>query len=137
MKTYTATINNNSAIVKCAENNEVIYAVRYDNLTSEEVEAIDYMTSEDLRDYVNRNEGVIVEVEEAESSSNELTTVYTVNDTETGNYTIYCGTSLEEAIEAILDDEDPEIWDMYRDEECVWCGKIHTIRELEAIRDED
>ena len=64
MKTYNATISNNSAIVKCSENNETIYAVRYDNLNAEELEAIDYMTSEDLRHYVNRNAGVIVDVEE-------------------------------------------------------------------------
>ena len=35
MKTYNATISNNSAIVKCSENNETIYAVRYDNAMNE------------------------------------------------------------------------------------------------------
>ena len=137
MKTYTATIENNSAIIKSTEGNEVIYAVRYDNLSSEELEIIDSMTSEDLRLYVNRNEGVIVEVEQVEASeddSNELPTVYTVNDTETGNGTIYVGTSIEVAIEAILEDDDPEMWDLYRNEERIWCGKVDTINDLKNLQ---
>ena len=137
MRTYTATIENNSAIIMSTENNEVIYAVRYDNLTPEELEAIDYMTSEDLRHYVNRNEGVIVNLEEVEEEEDDdnanLPTIYTVNDTETGNCTIYCGTSLDTAKEAILEDEDPEAWDLYIDEERIWCGQVNTIGELKEI----
>jgi hypothetical protein len=136
MKTYTAIIENNSAIVKCTENDEVIYAVRYDYHSAEELEIIDSMTSEDLRNYVNRNEGVVVKVEEEveESEGDTLPTVYTVNDTESGNYTIYCGTSLEDAKEAILDDEDPEMWDLYIGENRVWCGKINDVDELNGIK---
>lgn len=72
-------------------------------------------------------------IEEVEGDSNELPTVYTVNDTETGNGTIYVGTSIEVAIEAILEDDDPEMWDLYRDEERIWCGQVNTIAELKEI----
>lgn len=67
--------------------------------------------------------------------------IYRVVDTETGNYCIYEGTSLELAFEEIKDNakvvneyaenfEDSELFDLYDGEERIWCGKTDTIEEL-------
>jgi hypothetical protein len=67
--------------------------------------------------------------------------IYRVVDTETGNYCIYEGTSLELAFEEIKDNakvdnelaedfEDAKLFDLYDGEERIWCGKTDTIEEL-------
>lgn len=129
MKTYSATISNNSAIVKCSENNEVIYAVRYDNLNAEELEAIDYMTSEDLRHFVNRNEGVIVEVEEV-AEEDEIH-VYRVWDGANGE-DLFFGASLEIAKE-VISEEGYEWLSLYDGDKLIWDGNSNTAEELEAL----
>ena len=129
MKTYSATISNNSAIVKCSENNEVIYAMRYDNLNAEELEAIDYMTSEDLRHYVNRNAGVIVEVEEV-AEEDEIH-VYRVWDSANGE-DLFFGASLEIAKE-VISEEGYEWLSLYDGNKLIWDGNSNTAEELEAL----
>lgn len=129
MKTYSATISNNSAIVKCSENNETIYAMRYDNLNAEELEAIDYMTSEDLRHYVNRNEGVIVEVEEV-AEEDEIH-VYRVWDSANGE-DLFFGASLEIAKE-VISEEGYEWLSLYDGDKLIWDGNSNTAEELEAL----
>lgn len=128
MKTYNATISNNSAIVKCSENNETIYAVRYDNLNAEELEAIDYMTSEDLRHYVNRNAGVIVDVEVAEEDEIH---VYRVWDSANGE-DLFFGASLEIAKE-VIGEEGYEWLSLYDGDKLIWDGNSNTAEELEAL----
>ena len=129
MKTYSATISNNSAIVKCSENNETIYAVRYGNLTAEELENIESMTSEDLRHFVNRNEGVIVEVEEV-AEEDEIH-VYRVWDSANDN-DLFFGTSLEFAKEVIAE-EGYEWLNLYDGDKLIWDGNSNTAEELEAL----
>lgn len=129
MKTYSATISNNSAIVKCSENNETIYAMRYDNLNAEELEAIDYMTSEDLRHYVNRNAGVIVEVEEV-AEEDEIH-VYRVWDSANGE-DLFFGASLEIAKE-VISEEGYEWLSLYDGDKLIWDGNSNTVEELEAL----
>lgn len=129
MKTYSATISNNSAIVKCSENNETIYAMRYDNLNAEELEAIDYMTSEDLRHYVNRNAGVIVEVEEV-AEEDEIH-VYSVWDSANGE-DLFFGASLEIAKE-VISEEGYEWLSLYDGDKLIWDGNSNTAEELEAL----
>ena len=129
MKTYTATISNNSAIVKCSENNEVIYAMRYDNLNAEELEAIDYMTSEDLRHYVNRNAGVIVEVEEV--AEEDGIHVYRVWDSANGE-DLFFGASLEIAKE-VISEEGYEWLSLYDGDKLIWDGNSNTAEELKAL----
>lgn len=129
MKTYSATISNNSAIVKCSENNEVIYAMRYDNLNAEELEAIDYMTSEDLRHYVNRNAGVIVEVEEV--AEEDGIHVYRVWDSANGE-DLFFGASLEIAKE-VISEEGYEWISLYDGDKLIWDGNSNTAEELEAL----
>lgn len=68
------------------------------------------------------------EIEEEKEPS-----VWRVEDTETGNYVIYIGSDKTSAIEAILEDDEPELWDLYGDEERVWCGEIDTIDELKEL----
>lgn len=134
MKTYNATISNNSAIVKCSENNETIYAVRYDNLNAEELEAIDYMTSEDLRHYVNRNAGVIVEVEEEvaeEVAEEDGIYVYRVWDSANGE-DLFFGASLEIAKE-VISEEGYEWLSLYDGDKLIWDGNSNTAEELEAL----
>lgn len=61
---------------------------------------------------------------------------YLVNDTETGNYIIYNGNNLADAIAEILNDmesEDPAEWDLYKNGERIWCGAINTIQELREL----
>ena len=70
------------------------------------------------------------EIEEVQEPS-----VWRVDDTETGNYTIYIGLDKEEAINAILEDDEPESWDLYGDDERVWCGKTDTINELKELNE--
>lgn len=66
---------------------------------------------------------------------------YKVVDQESGNYCIYEGQYLLNAFEAIRyaaksDNEyaeefqDYEDWDLYKDDERIWCGKTDTIEEL-------
>lgn len=64
---------------------------------------------------------------------------YRVEDTETGNYCIYKGSSIQDAFEAIKDNaaidngepfEDAELFDLYDGEERIWCGKTDTIEAL-------
>lgn len=129
MKTYSATISNNSAIVKCSENNETIYAVRYDNLNAEELEAIDYMTSEDLRHYVNRNAGVIVDVEEV--AEEDGIHVYRVWDSANGE-DLFFGASLEIAKE-VISEEGYEWLSLYDGDKLIWDGNSNTAEELEAL----
>lgn len=129
MKTYSAAISNNSAIVKCSENNETIYAVRYDNLNAEELEAIDYMTSEDLRHYVNRNAGVIVEVEEV--AEEDDIHVYRVWDSANGE-DLFFGASLEIAKE-VISEEGYEWLSLYDGDKLIWDGNSNTAEELEAL----
>ena len=129
MKTYNATISNNSAIVKCSENNETIYAVRYDNLNAEELEAIDYMTSEDLRHYVNRNAGVIVDVEEV-AEEDEIH-VYRVWDSANGE-DLFFGASLEIAKE-VISEEGYEWLSLYDGDKLIWDGNSNTAEDLEAL----
>lgn len=59
--------------------------------------------------------------------------IYRVEDQESGNYCIYSGPNLEEAKNAILEDEDPEMWDLLKEGNRIWCGKTDTINELKAI----
>lgn len=59
--------------------------------------------------------------------------LWRVEDTETGNYVIYIGSEKELAIESILEDDEPELWDLYCDGERVWCGKVDTIAELKSL----
>lgn len=65
--------------------------------------------------------------------------IYRVEDTETGNYCIYEGSSIQDAFEAIKDNaaidngepfEDAELFDLYDGEERIWCGKTDTIEAL-------
>lgn len=60
--------------------------------------------------------------------------IYRVEDQESGNYCIYSGSNLEEAKNTILEDEAPEMWDLLKDENRIWCGKTDTIIELKAIK---
>lgn len=64
-----------------------------------------------------------------------------VTDHETGNYCIYEGEYIKQAFEEIRDSskvsneyvedfEDYEDWDLYKDDERIWCGKTDTISEL-------
>lgn len=66
---------------------------------------------------------------------------YKVVDQATGNYCIYEGQYLLNAFEAIRyaakaeneyadEFEDYEEWDLYKDDERVWCGKTDTIADL-------
>ena len=66
---------------------------------------------------------------------------YKVVDQETGNYCIYEGQYLLNAFEAIRyaaksendyaeEFQNCEDWDLYKDEERIWCGKTDTIAEL-------
>ena len=128
MKTYSAT-SNNSAIVKCSENNETIYAVRYGNLTAEELEKIESMTSEDLRHFVNRNEGVIVEVEEV--AEEDGTHVYRVWDSANGE-DLFFGASLEIAKE-VISEEGYEWLSLYDGDKLIWDGNSNTAEELESL----
>lgn len=128
MKTYSAT-SNNSAIVKCSENNETIYAVRYGNLTAEELENIESMTSEDLRHFVNRNEGVIVEVEEV--AEEDGTHVYRVWDSANGE-DLFFGASLEIAKE-VISEEGYEWLSLYDGDKLIWDGNSNTAEELESL----
>lgn len=130
MKTYNATISNNSAIVKCSENNETIYAVRYGNLTAEELENIESMTSEDLRHFVNRNEGVIVEMEEEVAEEDEIH-VYRVWDGANGE-DLFFGASLEIAKE-VISEEGYEWLSLYDGDKLIWDGNSDTAEELEAL----
>lgn len=68
--------------------------------------------------------------------SYELVDNYMVNDTETGNCVIYSGESLADAIAEILNDvesEDSIEWDLYKNGERVWCGKVNTLKELKSM----
>lgn len=129
MKTYSATISNNSAIVKCSENNETIYAMRYGNLTAEEIENIESMTSEDLRHFVNRNEGVIVEVEEV--AEEDEVHVYRVWDSANGE-DLFFGASLEIAKE-VISEEGYEWLSLYDGDKLIWDGSSNTAEELKAL----
>lgn len=62
------------------------------------------------------------------------TSTYRVEDQETGNYCIYSGENLEEAKNTILEDESPEMWDLLKNGNRIWCGKTDTINELNAIK---
>ena len=66
---------------------------------------------------------------------------YKVVDQETGNQCIYEGQYLLKAFEAIRyaaqseneyaeEFQDYEDWDLYKDDERIWCGKTDTIEEL-------
>lgn len=57
---------------------------------------------------------------------------YTVNDTETGNYMLYSGFSLADAVNAILEDGG-ETWDLYRNDERIYCSQTNTLSELTAL----
>lgn len=71
--------------------------------------------------------------------------IYKVVDVETGNYCIYEGGNIIDAYESIRDnakisdcygDEygddfvDAELWDLYCNDERIWCGKTDTLLEL-------
>ena len=61
---------------------------------------------------------------------------YVVNDTETGNWVLYKGESKRAAIEAILEDlasDEPAMWDLYENDERIWCGKTDTVNELKFM----
>lgn len=59
--------------------------------------------------------------------------IYRVDDTESGNVVIYEGSDIKEAIDTILSDEDTDRWDLIKNGERVWCGKIDTINELNRL----
>lgn len=61
---------------------------------------------------------------------------YRVDDTESGNWVIYEGNSIQDAIDEILNDmesDEPVQWDLYKNGERIWCGKIDTIDELKEL----
>lgn len=66
------------------------------------------------------------EIEEEEEPSE-----FKVLDREGG--CLYIGQSRVDAIESILDEEDPENYILYGDEKIIWDGEKDTIRELELI----
>ena len=67
--------------------------------------------------------------------------MYTVRDSESGNYVLYHGSSLVEAKETILNSiEDDRLsdgviieLDLYCDENLIWSGKINTENELKSL----
>lgn len=57
---------------------------------------------------------------------------YRVEDTESGNYVIYEGNDLREAKKEIIQaDMEGLQFDLYNNDERVWCPIINTIEELE------
>lgn len=58
------------------------------------------------------------------------------NDTESGNWILYDGNSIEDAVAEILNDmesEDPAQWDLYKNGDRIWCGATDSISELKAL----
>lgn len=59
--------------------------------------------------------------------------IYKVEDHETGNYCIYVGDSLDEARSYIIEDEAPELWDLLKNGNRIWCGTTETVNELKLL----
>lgn len=60
--------------------------------------------------------------------------MYRVSDTETGNYELYKGTSKDEVLNVVLENNDV---DVYCNDTRIWCGSIHIYSELEQIMQKD
>lgn len=60
------------------------------------------------------------------------TKMYRVSDTETGNYVLYEGTSRDEVLKVVLENNDIDV-DVYCNDNRIWCGSIHIYSELEQI----
>lgn len=101
---------------------DTVYVEDLNNLSSSEIEL--------LREYYTS--GAYIDSDYMEDVLSILG-CYEVNDTETGNCVIYRGANPEEAKEAILSDDDPESWDLYKDGERIWCGEIDTLSDLDNI----
>jgi hypothetical protein len=61
---------------------------------------------------------------------------FVVTDCASGNWQIYNGYSINEAIEAIINDGDIELWDLHANGDRMWCGATDTLKELKNLANE-
>lgn len=101
---------------------DTVYVEDLNNLSSSEIEL--------LREYYTS--GAYIDSDYMDDVLSILG-CYEVNDTDTGIWIIYRGANLSEAKEAILSDEDPEQWDLYKDGERIWCGATDLVSDLKYM----